>query len=96
ERRLEPAWIDLFGNDPHLLCFGDAESGKTSLLRCIALGLGAAFGPDEVRLHLADVRRGLADLANDPHVASYAASGPALEQTARELAAQLAGAASAT
>ena len=34
--RLEPVRVDLLGADPHLLVFGDAESGKSSLLRALA------------------------------------------------------------
>lgn len=91
ERRLEPAWIDLFGGDPHLLVFGDAETGKSSLVRCLAQGLEAAFAPEEVRLHVADVRRSLPDLAEGPHVASYSASAMVLQDVATRLAAELAG-----
>ena len=39
ERGLEPVRVDLLGADPHFLVYGDAESGKSSLLRALARGL---------------------------------------------------------
>jgi S-DNA-T family DNA segregation ATPase FtsK/SpoIIIE len=48
ERALQPSWVDLLGADPHFLVFGDAESGKSSLLRGLAHGLSAVFEPDEL------------------------------------------------
>ncbi len=95
ERRLEPAWIDLFGGDPHLLVFGDAETGKSSMIRCLAHGLSAAFSPEEVRLHIADVRQSLTDLAQGPHVGSYSVSAAALAEVAGQLAGELSAQASA-
>jgi S-DNA-T family DNA segregation ATPase FtsK/SpoIIIE len=78
ERRLEPVLLDPVGGDPHLLVFGDAETGKSSLLRLLTRGLAATFSPDEAQLVLVDVRRSLADLAELPHVRSHAASPPAI------------------
>ena len=54
--------VDLLGADPHFLVFGDAESGKSSLLRGLGRGLIAAHAPDE--LQLVDRRR--APLADRP------------------------------
>ncbi|MGB6125433.1 MAG: hypothetical protein WBG47_08785 [Gordonia sp. (in: high G+C Gram-positive bacteria)] len=37
EATLSPLGIDFFGEDPHLIIFGDTEAGKTNLLKA-ALG----------------------------------------------------------
>jgi S-DNA-T family DNA segregation ATPase FtsK/SpoIIIE len=89
ERGLEPVRVDLFAADPHLLVFGDAETGKSSLIRLLARGLAATFGPDALRLTVVDVRRSLADLAELPHVQAYAANPLAAQDAAQALAAEL-------
>jgi S-DNA-T family DNA segregation ATPase FtsK/SpoIIIE len=85
ERRLQPVLLDLVGGDPHLLVFGDAETGKSSLLRLLANGLAATFDPGEAQFVLVDVRRSLADVADLPHVRSHAVSPPALATAIDEL-----------
>ncbi len=72
EYRLEPVWVDLLSGPPHFLVLGDAECGKTSVLRCLAGGLSARHPPDEVRLVVVDCRRTLVDLSELPHCAVYA------------------------
>jgi S-DNA-T family DNA segregation ATPase FtsK/SpoIIIE len=95
EHRLEPVWLDLFGGPPHLLVLGDAECGKTSLLRLLARGLAARYRPDEVALTVVDYRRGLLDLAGLAQLAAYASdAGTSAEAVGRLhalLAARLAG-----
>jgi S-DNA-T family DNA segregation ATPase FtsK/SpoIIIE len=71
EHQLAPVWLDLLSGPPHFLVLGDAECGKTSVLRCLAAGLGA-LSPHRVRLTVIDYRRGLADLACLPHCGAYA------------------------
>jgi DNA segregation ATPase FtsK/SpoIIIE, S-DNA-T family len=85
ERALDPVWVRLDGPDPHMLVFGDSQSGKSSLLRCLGRGLIAAHPPEELQLVVVDVRRSLLDLAHDPHVLAYAASPPAAQQAAEQL-----------
>jgi S-DNA-T family DNA segregation ATPase FtsK/SpoIIIE len=85
ERRLEPVFLDPVGGDPHLLVFGDAETGKSSLLRLLATGIAAASTPEEAQLVLVDVRRSLADLAGLPHLRAHAASPPAIAHAIEEL-----------
>jgi S-DNA-T family DNA segregation ATPase FtsK/SpoIIIE len=89
ERGLEPVRVDLFGADPHLLVFGDAETGKTSLVRLLARGLTALTEPHELRLTIVDVRRSLGDLAEGPHVQAYAANPLTAQQAAQSLAQEL-------
>ncbi len=76
ELRLEPVYLDLLGEDPHLLVFGDAEAGKTTFLRLFAEGLAARYGPEEAQLVFVDLRRALLPLADGPHVLAYAGTPP--------------------
>jgi S-DNA-T family DNA segregation ATPase FtsK/SpoIIIE len=90
ERGLEPVWVDLLGGDPHFLVYGDAESGKSSLVRLLAGGLGSVLAPEELQLTIVDVRRSLTDLADDPHVRAYATNPMAAGEAAQSLYAELA------
>ena len=89
EHRLELVRLDLFEGSPHLLVLGDAECGKTSLLRLIARQLAARYPPEEVALLVVDLRRGLLDLTALPNLAGYACTpatvAQAVEQLHREL-----------
>ncbi|MFF0338324.1 type VII secretion protein EccCa [Kribbella sp. NPDC004875] len=59
ERDLGPAYVD-FDADPHLLVFGDTESGKTGLVRWIVRSLVERYEPTEARIILVDYRRSVA------------------------------------
>jgi S-DNA-T family DNA segregation ATPase FtsK/SpoIIIE len=83
EHRHAPVWLDLHSGPPHFLVLGDAECGKTSVLRCIAGGLSTR-SPEEVRLVVVDYRRGLSDLAELPQCGAHAFTpGMAVETVAR-------------
>ncbi|MEW2167976.1 type VII secretion protein EccCa [Streptomyces sp. NPDC007084] len=58
EQRLAPVWHD-FGATPHLLVYGDGESGKTNALRLAIRAITARYRPEEARILLADPGRGL-------------------------------------
>ncbi len=45
--------------EPHLVCFADAESGKTTLLRLVAHGIVGRYTPEQARMIVVDPRRGL-------------------------------------
>jgi S-DNA-T family DNA segregation ATPase FtsK/SpoIIIE len=75
--------------DPHLLCFADAESGKTTLLRVLARALTRRYGPDEARMVVVDYRRGLLGAVTEPHLVGYASTAEAAAEAARDLAASL-------
>ncbi len=79
EAQLAPVHLD-FAAEPHLMIFGDAESGKTNLLRLIARGIVHAYDPDQARLFVADFRRGLLGEVPAPHLLDYAPSSPALAE----------------
>ena len=79
ELTLGPVSLDLAGADQHLLVFGDAESGRTETLRMIAHGLARRYGPGQAQLHVVDFRRGLADLAELPLLASVTTRPPQID-----------------
>ncbi|OBH07475.1 MULTISPECIES: type VII secretion protein EccCa [unclassified Mycobacterium] len=60
------------GMGPHGLCVGATGSGKSELLRTIALGMVARNSPEELNLLLIDFKGGATflDLARAPHVAA--------------------------
>jgi S-DNA-T family DNA segregation ATPase FtsK/SpoIIIE len=61
EEDLGPVHHDLLGDDPHLLIYGDARAGKTTVLRSLlaqlSAGPGSAGSPN--RVLIVDYRRGL-------------------------------------
>jgi S-DNA-T family DNA segregation ATPase FtsK/SpoIIIE len=77
--------------DPHLVCFADAESGKTTLLRVLARALTRRYPPDQARLVVVDYRRGLLGAVPDSHLIGYASTADAAAEVAREVAASLRG-----
>ena len=60
------------GMGPHGLCVGATGSGKSELLRAIALGMIARNSPEVLNLLLVDFKGGATflDLARSPHVAA--------------------------
>ncbi|GIJ51798.1 type VII secretion protein EccC [Virgisporangium aliadipatigenens] len=70
ESDLGPVLLD-FATEPHLLLFGDAESGKTSFLRALAATIMARFTPDQARILLIDYRRGLLGGIAGEHLIGY-------------------------
>jgi S-DNA-T family DNA segregation ATPase FtsK/SpoIIIE len=85
EHRLELVRLDLFEGSPHLLVLGDAECGKTSLLRLVARQLAARYPPEEVALLVVDLRRGLLDLTALPNLAGYACAPATVAQAVGQL-----------
>ena len=60
------------GMGPHGLCVGATGSGKSELLRTVALGMMARNSPEVLNLLLIDFKGGATflDLARAPHVAA--------------------------
>ncbi|MGR6317677.1 type VII secretion protein EccCb [Micromonospora soli] len=79
ESALAPVHLDLAG-EPHLTVFGDAECGKTNLLRLIARGIAERYTPAQARLVIADYRRGLLGAVEGEHLLDYAPSSQAFSQ----------------
>ncbi len=72
EHRMTSIAIDLLRPGGHLSVFGDRRTGKTTLLRRCIDHLADQHSPDDVAIHLVDLNRGLIEVADDKHVASYA------------------------
>jgi len=70
ESDLRPVSID-FAADPHLLLFGDAETGKSSFLRALATTIAGRFAPEQARLIIVDYRRGLLGAVDTDHLIGY-------------------------
>jgi S-DNA-T family DNA segregation ATPase FtsK/SpoIIIE len=88
EEGLERVEVDLAA-DPHLVCFADAESGKTALLRVLARGITRRYTPQEARLVVVDYRRGLLGAVPESHLIGYAGAAEAAAEAARDVAASL-------
>ncbi|CNE27785.1 Putative FtsK/SpoIIIE family protein [Mycobacterium tuberculosis] len=76
EESLSPVYLD-FTQDPHFLMLGDAECGKSNLLRHIATGITARYTPEQARIIFIDYGRSLLDVANTEHQIGFGASAPA-------------------
>jgi S-DNA-T family DNA segregation ATPase FtsK/SpoIIIE len=72
ETDLKPVELDWRGQDPHLLVFGDAESGKTTLLKLIVRDLVSKYTDQEVVFAVFDVRRTMLDVVPEDYLGAYA------------------------
>lgn len=87
EVNLGPAAVDVFGSSPHLLVFGDGETGKTNLLKVMAAGLMKARPPEQLGFVVVDYRRTLLDVVPEEYRLAYATSDEQTGQVAQEIAA---------
>jgi len=76
EESLSPVYLD-FAQDPHFLVIGDAECGKSNLLRHITTGITSRYTPEQARIIFIDYSRSLLDVANTEHQIGFGASAPA-------------------
>lgn len=88
EKALEPAWHD-FEQHPHLIAFGETETGKTNLLKLVGESVVRRYTPDEARLIIADPRRNLFDAVPKEYHLNYAVSASSLESTVKDVAESL-------
>ncbi|MCI4061399.1 type VII secretion protein EccCa [Micromonospora sp. R77] len=72
EHDLSAVGLDLQGSDPHFLVYGDAGSGKSSLLRTWLSGLVERTSPYDVRVVLIDYRHTLMGAVPEEHLGAYA------------------------
>ncbi|GAB3146422.1 type VII secretion protein EccC [Micromonospora sonneratiae] len=78
EQRLAPVVHD-FDVHPHLMVFGDTETGKSNLLRVVAQAITSMYTPDQARIMCADPRRQLHDVVPASHQLAYVLTGPMLQ-----------------
>ncbi|BCB76262.1 type VII secretion protein EccC [Phytohabitans flavus] len=81
ETYLAPVHLD-FDVEPHLVVFGDAECGKTNLLRLIVRSIVERYTPAEAKLAIVDYRRGLLGVVEGDHLLDYAPSAQVAESMA--------------
>ena len=90
DRNLRAASVDLLGgSSPHLLVFGDGETGKTNLLKLILKGYMELKGPAELGIVVVDNRRGLLDVVPEEYLLAYSTDNEQTLGVATEIAASL-------
>jgi S-DNA-T family DNA segregation ATPase FtsK/SpoIIIE len=90
EQRLWPVWHD-FETTPHLLVFGDNETGKTNMLRLAIRSILARYGPNEAKIVLGDPSRQLDIEVPDVYRVGYATTGEVLKELAEQASVSLTG-----
>ncbi|WP_051166133.1 type VII secretion protein EccCa [Amycolatopsis orientalis] len=88
EQRLLPVWHD-FAATPHLLAFGDNETGKTNLLRVVLRSVLARYSPSEAKIVLADPSRQLDAEVPEAYRVGYATTTEALQELAQQASVSL-------
>ncbi len=88
ERNLGPAAVNVFGADPHLLVYGDGETGKSNTLKLLIRQLIASRSVDELAFIVVDYRRSLLDVVPAEYLVAYCTG----EQQTADTVAQVAGA----
>lgn len=88
EAELMPVVMD-FDAQPHLLAIGEAECGKTALLRNIAAGLMENATPEECTIILIDFRRSMLGVVANEYLGGYATGSQSCTELMTALAASL-------
>lgn len=90
ELSLTPVGINPFGSDPHLLVYGDGETGKTNLLRVILRGSQRMYAPEQLGIVVVDYRRTLLGEVPPEYLLAYCASPDQTAAVMAELAQSIA------
>jgi S-DNA-T family DNA segregation ATPase FtsK/SpoIIIE len=85
EQRLQPVWHD-FAAAPHMMVFGDDETGKTNALRLVIRAITSRYRPEEARIALADPGRGLLKDVPEKYRVGYVVDSSALGDLANNTA----------
>jgi DNA segregation ATPase FtsK/SpoIIIE, S-DNA-T family len=85
---LRPVYHD-FAQQPHLIVFGETESGKSNLLKLVARAVEERYPVDQARIMLADYRRDLYEAIPKERQLGYAVSGMVLKQNIGDVVASL-------
>ncbi|MFJ8690489.1 type VII secretion protein EccCa [Micromonospora wenchangensis] len=81
EQRLAPVWHD-FLTTPHLLVFGDNETGKSNLLRLVLRAIQQHYPPDRAKVVLGDSRRDLDTAITPDYQVGFGFTGDRLHELA--------------
>ncbi|MFV8142195.1 type VII secretion protein EccCa [Mycolicibacterium senegalense] len=85
ESDLAPVVLD-FDAQPHMVVVGDAECGKTGLLRNIAAGVMENASPEEAKIILVDFRRTMLGVVDNEYIGGYATAGQSCGELMKALA----------
>ncbi|WKU05737.1 type VII secretion protein EccCa [Micromonospora sp. HUAS LYJ1] len=81
EQRLAPVWHD-FLTTPHLLVFGDNETGKSNLLRLVLRAIQQHYPPEGAKVVLGDSRRDLDTAITPDYQVGFGFTGDRLHELA--------------
>jgi S-DNA-T family DNA segregation ATPase FtsK/SpoIIIE len=81
EQRIAPVWHDFMAT-PHLLVFGDTETGKTNMLRLVLRAIQRRYTPDQAKVVLGDSRRDLDTAIHPAYQVGSAFTGDRLHELA--------------
>lgn len=85
ESDMQPIWLDLTA-EPNLLVYGDAECGKSTLLRALAASIVAGNAPDQARIAVIDYRRSLFGAITSDHLIGYCSTPDAATELVESIA----------
>ncbi|MCE7006373.1 type VII secretion protein EccCa [Kibdelosporangium philippinense] len=77
EQRLLPVWHD-FEATPHMLAFGDNETGKTNALKLVLSSVMRHYGPQQAKIVLGDPNRQLDSHVPEEYRVGYAITSESL------------------
>jgi len=77
ERELQPVVLD-FAEQPHFVVLGEAECGKTSVLRMLCREIARTNDAGSAQVEVIDFRRSLLGVIESEHLLGYSMSAPAL------------------
>ena len=88
EKELAPVAIDVAA-EPHLLIYGDGQSGKSALLRNYLQEIMRTRTPKEAQIVVVDYRRSLLGEVSDEYLLNYLTSATQATPTLKDIAAYL-------
>ncbi|WP_310530064.1 type VII secretion protein EccCb, partial [Nocardioides sp.] len=88
EKELAPVAIDVTA-EPHLLIYGDGQSGKSALLRTYVREIMRTRTPKEAQIVVVDYRRSLLGEVSDEYLLNYLTSATQATPTLKDIAAYL-------
>ena len=88
EKELAPVGLDVDA-EPHLLVFGDGQSGKSAVLRAYVREIMRTRTPKEAQIAVVDYRRSLLGEVPDEYLLNYLTSAAQATPVLRDLAAYL-------